>query len=95
MKQTAVEKLGIAFRQWQTDWDNFDKTGKNKPASYDEFIVPFLEMEKEQIGYTKEDILLAGKLGEINHYDTKHIVSWIDEAKEINKKNIDKVLKIY
>jgi len=46
---TAVEKLGIAFRQWQTDWDNFDKTGKNQPASYDEFIAPFLEMEKQQI----------------------------------------------
>jgi hypothetical protein len=49
MKQTAVEKLGITFRQWQTDWDNFDKTGKNKPVSYDEFLPPFLEMEKEQI----------------------------------------------
>jgi hypothetical protein len=48
-KQTAVEKLGIAFRQWQTDWDNFDKTGNNQPASYDEFIAPFLEMEKQQI----------------------------------------------
>ena len=46
---TAVEKLGIAFRQWQTDWDNFDKTGKNQPAPYDEFIAPFLEMEKQQI----------------------------------------------
>lgn len=62
MKQTAVEKLGIAFRQWQTDWDNFDKTGKNQPASYDEFIAPFLEMEKEQIneafydGYYKEEL---------------------------------------
>jgi hypothetical protein len=48
-KQTAVEKLAIAFRQWQTDWDNFDKTGKNQPAPYDEFIAPFLEMEKQQI----------------------------------------------
>jgi hypothetical protein len=48
MKQTAVEKLAIAFRQWQTDWDNFDKTGKNQPAPYDEFIAPFLEMEKQQ-----------------------------------------------
>jgi hypothetical protein len=37
---------------------------------------------------------LAGELGEINHHDTKHIVSYIDEAKEINKKNIDKILKI-
>jgi hypothetical protein len=49
MKQTAVEQLGIAFRQWQKDWDDFEKTGKNKPASYDEFIQPFLEMEKQQI----------------------------------------------
>jgi hypothetical protein len=49
MKQTALEKLGIAFRQWQTDWDNFDKTARNQPASYDEFIAPFLEMEKQQI----------------------------------------------
>jgi hypothetical protein len=56
MKQTAVEKLGIAFRQWQTDWDNFYKTRKNKPASYDEFIAPFLEMEKQQQGYTEEEI---------------------------------------
>jgi hypothetical protein len=56
MKQTAVEKLGIAFRQWQTDWDSFDKIGKNQPASYDEFIAPFLEMEKEQImdAYSKD-----------------------------------------
>ena len=49
MKQTAVEQIGIAFRQWQKDWDNFDKTGKNKPISYDEFIKPFLEIEKQQI----------------------------------------------
>ena len=49
MKQTAVEQLGIAFRQWQKDWDDFEKTGKNKPASYDEFIQLFLEMEKQQI----------------------------------------------
>lgn len=49
MKQTAVEQLGIAFRQWQKDWDNFEETGKNKPVSYDEFIKPFLEMEKQQI----------------------------------------------
>jgi hypothetical protein len=48
MKQTAVEQLGIAFRQWQKDWDNFEKTGRNKPASYDEFIQPFLEMENQQ-----------------------------------------------
>lgn len=48
-KQTAVQQLGIEFRQWIKDWDYFAKTGKNKPISYDEFMKPFLEMEKEQI----------------------------------------------
>jgi hypothetical protein len=49
MKQTAVEQLGIAFRQWQKDWQNYEETGKNKPVSYDEFIKPFLEIEKQNI----------------------------------------------
>jgi hypothetical protein len=43
------------------------------------------EMEKEQIGYTKEDVLKAGEMGEINHHDTKHIVSYLDEAKHYNE----------
>lgn len=47
--KTVVEQLGIAFRQWQKDWDNFEETRKNKPKSFDEFIKPFLELEKQQI----------------------------------------------
>lgn len=47
--KTAVEQLGIAFRQWQKEWDNFEETRKNKPKSFDEFIKPFLELEKQQI----------------------------------------------
>jgi hypothetical protein len=43
------------------------------------------EMEKEQIGYTKEDVLTAGEMGEINTHDTKHIVSYLDEAKQFNE----------
>jgi hypothetical protein len=46
-----------------------------------------LQMEKEQMGYTKEDVLKAGEIGEINHYDYKHIVSLLDEAKAINRQN--------
>ncbi len=57
MKQTVVEQLGIAFRQWQKEWDNFDKTGKDKPVSYDKFIKPFLEMEKQQRGYSDEEVI--------------------------------------
>jgi len=44
------------------------------------------EMEKEQLGYSKEDVLKAGEIGEINHHDYKHIVSLLDKAREINNK---------
>jgi len=40
---------------------------------------------KDQRGYTKEDVLKAGEIGEINHFDYEHIVSLLDEAREINK----------
>ena len=43
------------------------------------------EMEREQKGYTKEDVLKAGEMGEINHHDTSHIVSYLDEAKQYNE----------
>ena len=46
---TAVEQLRIAFRRWQKEWDNFEETRKNKPKLFDEFIKPFLELEKQQI----------------------------------------------
>jgi hypothetical protein len=47
--KTAVTMLGEAFRQWQKDWDSYDKGICDKPKSYDEFISPFIELEKEQI----------------------------------------------
>jgi hypothetical protein len=47
--KTAVTMLGEAFRQWQKDWDSYDKGICDKPKSYDEFIIPFIELEKEQI----------------------------------------------
>jgi hypothetical protein len=47
--KTAVTMLGEAFRQWQKDWDSYDKGIGDKPKSYDEFISPFIEKEKEQI----------------------------------------------
>jgi hypothetical protein len=60
--KTAVEQLGVAFRQWQRDWDNFRE--KDKPISFDEFIKPFLEIEKQQIieAYLKgSDYIFPGK----------------------------------
>jgi hypothetical protein len=43
------------------------------------------ETEIEQRGYTKADVIKSGEMGEINHHDTEHIVSYLDEAREINK----------
>lgn len=43
------------------------------------------KIEHNQRGYTKEDVLKAGEIGEINHHDYKHIVKLLDEAREINE----------
>ena len=49
MKQTAVEQAVDALRLWSNAWNEFDKTGKNKPQPIEEVIAPFIQMEKEQI----------------------------------------------
>jgi len=77
MKQTAVEFLQEALSIHFTHEQEMQFIGLFNQA---------LDMEKEQIGYTKEDVLKAGEIGEINHYDYKHIVSLLDEAKEYNNK---------
>ena len=48
-QQTAVMAIAKAFRNWQREWDRYDKEGSNKPPSFDDFVRPFLQMEKEQI----------------------------------------------
>ena len=48
-QQTAVMAIAKAFRNWQREWDRYDKEGTNKPPSFDDFVKPFLQMEKEQI----------------------------------------------
>jgi hypothetical protein len=68
--KTAVTMLGEAFRQWQKDWDSYDKGIGDKPKSYDKFISPFIELEKEQI---------------VEAYDRGYKACDLDEALEINK----------
>lgn len=34
------------------------------------------------MGYTKEEILFAGELGEVSMIDVRHVVSLLDEARE-------------
>ena len=68
--KTAVTMLGEAFRQWQKDWDSYDKGIGDKPKSYDEFISPFIEKEKEQIK------LLIGALENIVEWDDDFNDAW-------------------
>ena len=74
MQQTAVEWLYERLERMipRTGLYDIDKR---------QYLEQAKQMEKEQIGYTKEDVLRAGEMGEINHHDTKHIVSYLDEAK--------------
>ena len=78
MKQTAVDFLIYHIRQ-----DTFVHSKSTK--EWNGVFQQSKEMEKAQMGYTKEDVLKAGEMGEINHHDTKHIVSYLDEAKQYNE----------
>jgi len=74
-KQTAVE--------WLVDNAEDFFGGLLAPSIIDQAK----QMEKEQMGYTKDDVLKAGEIGEINHHDYKHIVKLLDEARELNRTN--------
>jgi hypothetical protein len=76
-QQTAVEWLIHQLNTRQKPLDN---------SQIDELFEQAKEMEKDQRGYSKEDVLKAGEIGEINHHDYKHIVSLLDKAREINNK---------
>jgi hypothetical protein len=73
-KQTAVEWLFLMLNN-----PNKDQEFANK------LLQQAKEMEKEQIGYTKADIIKAGEMGEINYLDTLHITTYLDEAKKFNE----------
>ena len=77
MKQTAVEWQHIELSKFLY--------GKSEFTDANDILIKAKEMEKEQMGYTKEDVLKAGEMGEINHHDTKHIVSYLNEAKQYNE----------
>jgi len=61
---------------------------KDGTCMYD-YAMGYTQCQKDMADkkYTKEDVLKAGEIGEINHHDYKHIVSLLDEAKELNKTN--------
>jgi hypothetical protein len=76
-QQTAVEWQHIELSKFLTGFSEF--THKS------DILIKAKEMEKEQIGYTKQDVIKAGEMGEINYLDTLHIVTYLDEAKQFNE----------
>lgn len=80
MEQTAVKQLGNSFRQWQKEWDNYDGKKTPKPISYNEFMEPFLELEKQQQGYSNEEVL---KFLINCHTNTeKETIEWFNKFKK-------------
>jgi len=65
--------------------EQYNQCPKYEEQIYEQDWEQAKEMEKEQMAYSKEDVLKAGEMGEINHLDTKHIVSYLDEAKQYNE----------
>lgn len=51
------------------------------------------EIENKQKLYSADDVIIAGEIGEINHHDVNHIVSYLDEAKMINNSKKDELNK--
>jgi hypothetical protein len=78
-KQTAVEWLVKELNQ-KIDFIPLEKWDMIR-----DIIQQAKEMEKEQIGYTKADVIKAGEMGEINYLDTLHITTYLDEAKKFNE----------
>ena len=46
--KTTVEQAADALRLWSNAWREFDKTGKDKPESFEEVIEPFIKMEEQE-----------------------------------------------
>jgi hypothetical protein len=81
MKKTAVQKV---FNELEKLHPNLFDIYTEKGRQFVHHFHKFLEIEKEQIGYSKEDVLKAAEIGEVSLIDAKHIVSLLDEAKQLN-----------
>lgn len=68
----------------ENSWINYEHVeGHLYSTSYRNGFIAGAKWQAERM-YSKEDVLKAGEIGEINHHDYKHIVSLLDEAKDIN-----------
>jgi hypothetical protein len=78
MKQTAVEQAAVALRLWSNAWREFDKTGKNKPESFEKVIEPFIQMEKEQI----VDGIVQTMINKLNIYSEVGILNLVEQGEQ-------------
>jgi len=77
-KKSVVEQAAVALRLWSNAWREFDKTGKNKPETFEEVIKPFIEMEKEQkIKFACEIAEASPEIGQvgITKYNTTYHIA--------------------
>lgn len=79
MKLTEAVKLLKHHQEWRL---GADINGLH-PTQITEAIDVILNNYKNV--YTKHEFLDAAKLGEVNMHDAKHIVSLLDEVRELNK----------
>jgi hypothetical protein len=79
--KTAVQEVFIELEKLHPNlFDIYTEKGRKFVNHFHKF----LEIEKEQIGYSKEDVLKAAEIGEVNLVDAAHIISLLDEAKRLN-----------
>jgi len=69
------------------DWDAMVKQLASKPATSNTGYQKLADCLND--GYTPEEYLKAAEIGEVSMIDAKHVVSLLDEAREILKKGFD------
>jgi len=73
-------QIAKSFRDWQREWDSFDKDGLDKPPSFDEFVEPFLAMEKEQIVNAWDKRIFRGTFVKGWHIETQNGEEYYNET---------------
>jgi len=81
-QQTAVDWLYEQMSDKQPNWLYVIDTKEYVQKLWEQAKA----MENEQRGYTKQEFLDAAKLGEVSMIDARHIVSLLDEVRELNSK---------
>jgi hypothetical protein len=81
-----TDELKKVYELAEKSWEGCDGCDENDKNFWIKgFQAGYMQGLEQENLYSKEDVLKAGEIGEINHHDYKHIVSLLDEAKAINQ----------